>query len=182
MNRRHVITGAPGSGKTSVVRDLAAAGFATVPEAAREVIAQQRAKDGDAIYESDPKRFLERMLSRTIADFERLALASRRAFFDRGIPDQIGYAELFDLDPAPATAAARELRYDDPVFVLPANSDFYVADEDRRMTFEVAKSFGDRVRGIYQDLGYRLIDVPRDAGLRPADFILETFGLQRDGP
>jgi hypothetical protein len=45
-NKVLVITGPPGSGKTPIVRALAASGSTVVAEPAREVIAEQRAVDG----------------------------------------------------------------------------------------------------------------------------------------
>ena len=95
------------------------------------------------------------------------------AFFDRGIPDMVGYAEVFALDTSAAWAASRHYRYDDVVFVLPAWLEIYVTDGDRRMTFESARSFGDRVREVYLDLGYTIIEVPRDSVETRTRFIAE---------
>src|SRR6185436_10389259 len=97
-----VITGPPGSGKTPIVDELVASGFTGVAEPAREVIAEQRALGGDGVWDRDPQLFLNLMLSRAVADFRKLhaGLKPRRhelVFFDRGIPDLIGYAELFGL-------------------------------------------------------------------------------------
>ena len=65
----------------------------------------------------------------------------------------VGYAEIFALDTSAAWSASRHYRYDDIVFVLPAWPDIYVTDGDRRMTFESAQAFGDRVREVYLRLG-----------------------------
>src|SRR6185436_18055323 len=88
-----VITGPPGSGKTPIVRELVASGFTGVAEPAREVIAEQRAIGGDGVYDKNPRLFLNLMMSRAVADFRRMSGASSPSFFDRGIPDMIGYAE-----------------------------------------------------------------------------------------
>ena len=92
-----VITGPPGSGKTPIVRELVASGFTGVAEPAREVIAEQRAIGGDGVYDKNPRLFLYLMLSRAVADFRRMSGAPGPVFFDRGIPDLIGYADLFGL-------------------------------------------------------------------------------------
>jgi predicted ATPase len=86
----------------------------------------------------------------------------------------IGYAELFGLDTSDAAKAAAAHRYHDPVFVLPSWPDIYVTDSERRMTFEAAEAFGDRVRSIYVELGYSVVEVPRDTVVARARFILQT--------
>jgi predicted ATPase len=170
-----VITGPPGSGKTPIVGELVASGFTGVAEAAREVIAEQRALGGDGVYDRNPQLFLNLMLSRAVADFRHMRDAPGPVFFDRGIPDLIGYAELFELDASDAAKAAAAHRYDDPVFVLPSWPEIYVTDSERRMTFEAAQAFGDRVRSIYVELGYSVVDVPRDTVVARARFILHTL-------
>jgi predicted ATPase len=170
-----VITGPPGSGKTPIVGELVASGFTGVAEPAREVIAEQRALGGDGVWDRSPLLFLNLMLSRAVADFRRMSGSPGPVFFDRGIPDLIGYAELFGLDASAAAKAAAAHRYRDPVFVLPSWPEIYVTDDERRMTFEAAEAFGDRVRGIYVELGYSVVEVPRDTVVARARFILHAL-------
>ena len=176
-----VITGPPGSGKTPIVRELVASGFTGVAEPAREVIAEQRAIGGDGIYDKNPRLFFNLMLSRVVGDFRRMSGARNPVFFDRGIPDLIGYADLFGLDASDAANAAAVHCYNDLVFVLPSWPEIYVTDTERRMTFGAAEAFGERVRSIYVDLGYSVVDVPRDTVVARARFILDTLGLIADG-
>lgn len=171
-----VITGPPGSGKTPVLRQLVALGFTGVEEPAREVLAQQRAIDGDGVYERNPSLFHDLMLSRAISDFQRMSAASAPVFFDRGIPDLIGYADLFGLDASAAERAANVYRYSEIVFALPSWPEIYVTDDERHMTLTSAQAFGERVRQAYVDLGYTLIDVPRDTIPARANFIVHALG------
>lgn len=175
-----VITGAPGSGKTPIVRELVALGFTGVDEPAREVLAQQGAIGGDGVCDKDRRLFWDLMLSRAVADFERMSGANGPVFFDRGIPDLIGYAQLFGLDASAATSAAAIHRYSEVVFALPSWCDIYVTDSERKMTFESAEAFGERVHAIYVALGYTVVVVPRDAIAARARFILDTLQLGGD--
>lgn len=170
-----VITGPPGSGKTPILNELAAMGYAVVPEPAREIIAEQRAIGIARVYDHDPRLFWELMLSRAVSDFEAARAIDSRVFFDRGIPDLIGHAALSGHDPSAAMEAAGRLRYNDRVFALPSWPEIYVTDEDRRMTFEAAAAFGEHVRQVYADLNYTIIDVPRDSVSARVEFILETL-------
>jgi predicted ATPase len=172
-----VITGAPGSGKTALVRELVALGFKGIDEPAREVLAQQRTVGGDGVPERDPRLFCDLMLSRAIADLERMRGAQTPVFFDRGIPDQIGYAELFGFDASMAQRAAAVHRYNDVVFALPSWPEIYVTDRERTMSFEAAEAFGERVREIYEHLDYTLVVVPHDTLRARARFVVETLSL-----
>ncbi len=179
ITRRIVVTGPPGSGKTPLAQALAAHGFGVAPEPAREVIAEQRVSHGDAVYERDPALFVALILERAIADYEA---ATGPTVFDRAIPDHVGYAELFGLDPSAAIEASHACRYDDPVFVLPSWPEIYVTDDDRKMTFEQAQTFGDRVREIYTEQGYALVDVPKAPIDERAAFIIERLDVAGPRP
>src|SRR4030095_1263694 len=153
--------------------ELVRLGFLGVDEPAREILAEQRAIGGNGVYDRDPQLFCDLMLERAIADYQRLEGTGEPAFFDRGIPDMVGYAEIFALDTSAALAASRRSVYDDVVFVLPAWREIYVTDGDRRMTFESARAFGERIREVYLDLGYEIVEVPRDSVETRARFIAE---------
>lgn len=175
MSELYVITGSMGSGKTPVIGELRTMGYAGVDEPARRVIAEQQAIDATPIYDRDPSLFFDLMLEMAIADYEGVSGASGTVFFDRGIPDLIGHAELFGFDrarAAAATAAAAAHRYEGLVFVLPPWREIYTTDEDRRMTFEQAAAFGERVSEIYDELGYQIIEVPKDSVPARAKFIV----------
>src|SRR6185369_11565126 len=113
-------TGAMGSGKSTLLVELRKYGFVVVPEPARIVLAEQRAAGGHGVPERNPQRFCELMLERMKRDYDE----HPRAFYDRGIPDLVGYAHLFGLEPP----RVDDHRYDDRVFVLPAWREIYVTD------------------------------------------------------
>jgi predicted ATPase len=171
VNKRFVITGAPGGGKTPVLKELVAMGFTGVPEPAREVLAEQRAVGGTGVPEKDPTRFCDLMLARAIDDFGRSQSTEGPVFFDRGIPDHIGYFRLFGLDASSAEQAATLHRYNDLVFVMPSWPEIYTTDEERKMTFEMAHALGEVIRDVYVGLGYTLVEVPRDTPRARAHFI-----------
>lgn len=62
-DRFFVLTGGPGSGKTTLIEALRAQGFATAPEAGRGIIRDQMAIGGPALPWQDRAFFAELMLS-----------------------------------------------------------------------------------------------------------------------
>jgi predicted ATPase len=102
--RRYVITGAPGTGKTTLVESLAHAGT-IVGEPARELIAEHREATGVRSLDGSPELFVERLIARSIEKFDA-AVDLEVAIYDRGLPDCVAYARGFNVGPGPALAAA----------------------------------------------------------------------------
>lgn len=159
-NRYFVLTGAPGAGKTTLLKALRDIGYACIDEPARDILAEQRAIDAWGVPQRGPLHFVELMLSRAIYDHRRMASHTGPVIFDRGVPDMVGYANLSGLDCPPARCAARIYRYRSPVFFLPAWGEIYATDDERKMSFEAARAFGEQLRAVYLENGYTLVELP----------------------
>lgn len=170
-----VLTGAMGAGKSTILNELRQFGLLCIDEPARQILAEQRAIEGRGVPERYPKLFTELLLSRSIYQFKQMETYQGAVIYDRGIPDNIGYAKLFDLDLHPSVKAAHQYHYNKHIFFLPAWEDIYENDDERRMTFSQARIFGDDVRKVYDDLGYHVIDVQEGTPIMRADFIRTTI-------
>jgi predicted ATPase len=168
----YILTGAMGAGKSTVVSRLRDLGISCIPEPAREILAEQRLIDAMGVPEKNADLFNMLMLSRSIHNYDENGAIEKAVVFDRGIPDMIAYARLFNLDETSYVNAAKEFRYNPTVFYLPAWEEIYTNDSERKMSFEDAKSFGSVVRSIYEELGYRIVEVPRFSLEQRAQFIL----------
>jgi predicted ATPase len=155
-----IVTGAPGSGKTAILRRLSSE-FRCVDEPAREVLAQQRATGGTGTWDQDPSLFVHLLLQRSIEKFETARRSGGTVIFDRGVPDCVVYATRAGVDPAPSLAAIDTYRYQPHVLFLEPWSDIYETDEERTMSFDDTLSFSDTLRDVYERSGYTLVDVPR---------------------
>jgi predicted ATPase len=161
-NPRIVITGGPGSGKTTLIDALAARGFAVEPEAGRAIIREQQAMGGEALPWADRAAFAEAMLDHDLAAYERQSTATEPVFFDRGIPDVVGYLDLCSLPiPARLDAAARTQRYRPTVFIAPFWPDIFAPDAERRQDLDEALRTFQAMAQTYPAYGYDLVELPR---------------------
>jgi predicted ATPase len=155
-----VITGAPGTGKTAILRSLEST-LAHVPEPAREVLAEQRAIGGTGVPQSNPTRFVELLLERSIEKHGAALWRGQSVLFDRGIPDCVAYARQLGVDPEPSRRAAAFYRYAPTVLVTRPWAEIYATDDERKMSFEATLPFQRMMEEAYEEAGYGLVEIPR---------------------
>jgi predicted ATPase len=170
-NRYFVLTGAFSSGKSTLLERLRLRGIRGIVEPARPILAEQRSIQGNGLPERDPRLFVELMLSRMLSTYGQIDTPPGPVLFDRGIPDILAYSKLFGFDFPPGENAARLFRYNPQVFIAPAWEQIYRTDDERTVSFSVAREFGNDVRAIYERLGYTLTDLPCVSVDERADFI-----------
>ena len=175
-NNFHIFTGGPGTGKTTLLETLRARGYACVEEAARRVLRQQAQIGGNATHDGDRAKYRDLMLELGLRDYHAVTETSAAVFFDRGIPELSGYGNApGEPDPPALTNAIAECRYGPRVFLFPAWEAIYVHDELRKHTFEHAVAVTEIARGVYQRLGYAIVDVPRATVNERARFVLDSL-------
>jgi predicted ATPase len=164
-----VITGAPSSGKTSVIKALAHRGFAIQGEVARELI-ELGLQQGRSLTEirAEAKALQKEILEVTLAREMALDI-NKRVFLDRGLPDSITYFRLAGLDGEEAKAIAALFQYR-AVFIfdrLPI-----VTDDVRTEDAALADKIDKMIEEDYTSVGYAPIRVPVLGIQERADFIL----------
>jgi predicted ATPase len=105
--------------------------------------------------------------------YRRESLRPGPVFFDRGVPDVIGYLRLLGL-PAPAhmMRAADLFRYHHRVFIAPPWPEIFAPDRERKQTLEEAERTYTAMVETYAELGYELVELPRAPVAARLDFIL----------
>lgn len=168
-----IVTGGPGSGKSALIGALETCGIATVEESGRRIIREQRARGGKATHESDRLAYRQLMFDDAIQTFDHMRDESGLVFFDRGLPDLIGYSLLIDAPvPKALTEAARRYLYNRTVFVAPPWEEIYGQDEERGQDFAEAVATCDAMRAAYKETGYNLIDLPKTTVEERAGFAI----------
>jgi predicted ATPase len=177
FDRLFVITGGPGSGKSTLIEALKTHGIYTMPEAGRAIIQDQVAIGGDALPWSDRPAFAELMLSWEMRSYRAALKLNGPVAFDRGVPDVLGYLRVNGLAiPAHMDRAARIFRYHSRVFISPPWREIFALDAERKQTFEEAQATYDAMTETYSALGYDLIKLPLDSVEKRAQFVLATIG------
>jgi predicted ATPase len=167
--RRSILTGAPGTGKTAMLDALV--GIRRVPEPAREVLAEERASGGAGTPDRDPALFVALLLQRSIGKHEAAEVGDGPVLFDRGVPDCIAYAVLLGVDPSPSVRASEVHRYRREVFLLEPWEEIYSTDDERRMSFADTHGFHAALVDAYGGAGYDLVVVPRGPVEDRANFV-----------
>jgi len=170
-----VLTGAMGSGKSAIIEQLMDMRLKCVPEPARQILQEQRAIYARGVPEIDPDLFTQLMLSRATGFYLENFAAETLTIFDRGIPDMIAYAELFGLDSKIYYNSANQYEYNHCVFWFKGWNDIYKNDDERKMDFQQAYEFGERVYEVYRELGYDVVQVPMLAVDKRAEFIYDKI-------
>lgn len=153
----HVITGAPCSGKTSVIKEIERRGIRVIHEVARGYIDRQLGK-GLRLEQikADVLQFERHILQEKIR-IEDALTETEPVFFDRGVPDSIAYYHLEGLDPAEPLAYSRRTRYRRVFFF--ERFDFS-QDEVRSEDELLAAKLNGLLLEAYAQIGYDIIRVP----------------------
>jgi predicted ATPase len=159
----YILTGAPGSGKTAILRQLELNGHAIVEEAATDVIALRHALGYPEPWRSPD--FADDILALQLRRQHAAPTGARGAtFFDRSpictlaLSRHLGRAASRDLLEEVKRLAAQHL-YERMVFFV-RNQGFVQATAARRISFEDALTF-ERVHELtYREFGFELIDIP----------------------
>ncbi len=172
----YILTGGPGSGKSTVLEILKNKGYLTVNEAAREIIKNQVRTGGDALPWKNTVRYSNLMLLQSIVDFEEFVHTDKPCFFDRGIIDTIGYARLINIPVSDdMLLASNRYRYNKKVFLFPFWKKNYVNDAERKQDLDEAQKTCLVLKETYEKFEYETVDVPFLSPEERAEWILQQI-------
>jgi len=171
-----VITGGPGTGKTTIIDALIEQGYACFPEISRQITLEAKKQGIEQLFLEKPLLFSELLLEGRKKQHQQASQdVAEIVFMDRGIPDILAYMHYIgDSYPAFFDQASKDHPYS-KVFVLPPWEDIYESDEARYENFEQAKLIFDHLMETYEKYGYQLIEVPRGTVEERIRFIFDQI-------
>lgn len=170
------LLGGPGTGKSTLIKELTARGYCCYPEISRQVTLEAQQRGIDQLFLEQPLLFSEMLLEGRIKQYKS-ALKEHDAvvFIDRGIPDIVAYMDFIgDEYPEVFSKACEDYQYS-KTFILPPWEEIYESDSERYENFEQAETIQKHLIDTYKRYGYDLIEVPKDTVENRILYILDKI-------
>lgn len=174
---RVVITGGPGTGKSTILDHLAEEGFPIHQEMSRAVIKEELNRNSDLVPWRDLPAFSEKVFKGQTGQWHE-ALEGKVNFYDRGIIDVIAYLKK-DLLPHDALSElVHHYPYHRSVFLTPPWPEIYAQDTERREDLRTMQAIHDALLKTYQEFEYTVWEIPKSGPRERMNFVLQHLDLQ----
>lgn len=153
------ITGAPGSGKSTICYELIKAGYKVVPEASRAAIveAQGRGFSCDEVF-SNPPLLAEAILIRKLGIARGLA-PNERWIWDTGLIDALVFCRRAGMDMSRIAAPLQIFRFRSVLFLEPLPQSVVQCDVVRPQTEIERSTLHVMLHAEYEGQGYRMSQI-----------------------
>ena len=183
MQQKIVITGAPGTGKTSIINKLEEDHFFCYHEIIRDFTLEAKENSDATIFNSNPLAFVKdpfefnnKILNGRIHQYlDSIENKNELIFFDRAIPDVLAYMDFFNQEYGTKFTEACKKHTYTKIFLLPPWQEIYISDNERLESFEEAKQLHYHLENTYRKFDYAIELVPFGAVKDRVDFILNSI-------
>ncbi len=154
----YVITGAPCTGKTTVINELHKQGYFTVEEPSRPILEKYPELRAD-IASNEAIDRLQKMILKVQIEVERNIPRDKPVFMDGGIPSDMAFCRIRGLEPFKELLEAGSKTKYDGVFIMD-RLPIYQNDGVRQQTEKESIELQELLYRAYTSLGYKPIKVP----------------------
>lgn len=175
--KKIVITGGPGSGKTSVINKLKELNFHCFDEISRDFIDLGKRNGKDHFFKEEPQTFSQFLWNGRLRQYqeseqiESLNNIDPWLFFDRGLPDVVAYLNFMNHPMENWESELKDYPYD-LIFLIPPEKSIYQQDKQRMESFEESTEIHRALQQTYHPLGH-CIEVPFLSIDERVSFVLE---------
>lgn len=171
----HVITGAPSSGKSTIITRLQEMGYDTVEEGARVIIDRELAKGKTLEQVNVDSPDFEEAWVRLQVDLEAKLDRSKKIIFDRGILDTLAYYRYYGWTVSKQMQKWCESAKYKKVFLFELLD--YEQDYARIETSDTADALQDLFHEVYKEAGYNVILIPKDTVENRLKLVVQHIGV-----
>ena len=174
-NKRIVLAGGPGTGKTSVINALRRQNYYCFEEVAREIFNEFKLKGLE--FKSDPIKISENILYKRKNDFESANLIDCKGsiiFYDRGIHEITAYLNFIRKSSKHWDELPLKYKYD-LIFLFEPWKEIYKKDDNRIEDFSDAEKISPFIVEVYRKSEIDMIKVPNLSIEERVEFILKNL-------
>lgn len=157
---KYILTGGPGTGKTTILQELRRKGYSVVSEVARQIIFEEQEKEKGILPWTDLALFQDLVIERQLrSEEEATNYQNKKIFLDRSLVDGIAFAEIGKITIKKDLSNLIEQADYKRVFYL-EQLPFYSQDKERKEDPELAKRIHEQLYRVYDRLGFDIVTVP----------------------
>lgn len=173
MYKKHIITGAAGTGKSALLKGIESQGVTCIAEISRQVIIKEQQQNN----KGTPWQNIERFTYLVFQQTQHALEAQPNALFcDRSLVDNIAYLKYHNKAiPTYLQQFNFKKYYHKTVFFIPPWEKIYENDPQRPEDFQTQVNLSKVLRTTYLNLGFRFIEVPLTSINHRISFVWEQF-------
>jgi predicted ATPase len=180
--KRFILTGTPGSGKTSVLMEIEKSGYVVVPESATDVIALEQAKGIEKPWEEpefvDQITYMQK--KRQMNATGDLQFFDRSPFCSLALDKYLSHQKNIQFTPSPILLDEMERCLKDGIYQKKVfffeNLGFIEHTDARKISYEDALVFEQIHFDVYKKFGFDIMMVPKGLSvIQRCNFILERI-------
>lgn len=174
---RIALSGAAGTGKTTLIEALERRNYAVYHEYSRQLIQESVAAGSDVLPWDNLDAFTDAVVQKRWEHFLDGGQGSQVVFYDRTPMDSLAYYGPKPSDWHSDWVSVCEKAVYGRIFITPPWREIYTVDQERWETFEHVEQVHANLMATYRHFGYEPIEVPFGSVEERILFVEQSLGL-----
>lgn len=171
LPKKILITGGPGSGKTTLINELRKRKFECREEIVRNLTLKGKNEGEDQLFLKKPLEFSQSIMKLRVKQFYKKS-NNKLVFFDRGVHEVVAYLNFINFENNnDLLNQCKNIKYDS-IFVLEPWEKIFISDDCRYETYEESVMIFDEILKIYNYLKMEVQIIEKNSVQKRVDIIL----------